>query len=86
MTSDTAVVLSPHSFKILEAVLRCARPIDELIEVLYADRGDGGPDTARECIITAVTKINKAINPMGWAVRNNSKGMGTHLYRLEHHA
>jgi len=84
MTSEHAVVLSPHAFKILEAVMRCARPIDDLIDVLYSERRDGGPDTARECVITSVTRINKAINPMGWAVRNHSRGMGTHLYRLEH--
>jgi DNA-binding response OmpR family regulator len=41
---------------------------DNLVDFVYGDRLDGGPENAAQCIQTYVSKANRKIRPLGWSV------------------
>jgi DNA-binding response OmpR family regulator len=41
---------------------------DQIVDSVYRDRSDGGPDSARNCVQSSITRIRKKIEPLGWEV------------------
>lgn len=56
------VELSPLQFNIINAVRRRARTNTDLIELLYSDRSDGGPDTAKNVIHVTIHAMNRKLS------------------------
>jgi DNA-binding winged helix-turn-helix (wHTH) protein len=51
-----------------------------LIDHVYGDRPDGGPDTASDCIRMTIWNLRRRLAPFGWTISDSRKGGG---YRLE---
>lgn len=52
-----------------------------IVEELYGDRPDGGPDTAEKVVESHISKLRKRIKPRGWTIRC-SKFDGYRLVRV----
>ena len=66
------VHLTPQQARIYERVRKAGKwgiRSDDLIDWLYADREDGGPDSAVKVLHCQVSKMNKRLKPFGKAVR-----------------
>lgn len=74
--------LSKLERAILDTVVRRpGLPSVEIAARIYADRPDGGPLTANNCVTVAVVRANRKLRPLGLQLRAG-RGAG-HGYRLE---
>jgi DNA-binding response OmpR family regulator len=72
-------VSSPTRNTILEMLARnIGRPVrrDTMIDRLYGDRPDGGPDAASSILMVQVSRLRREIEPFGWTVSNGKGGAG----------
>ncbi len=59
-------------------------PMGALIDALYANDPNGGPEQASNVIIVRVSQLRKKLMPYGWTVSSGVDGPGSHAgYRLE---
>lgn len=66
--------LWPQGYWLAVAVLVAPRfSVDDAIELLYADRGDGGPITARNAVAKLMTVARRVIAPLGINVITHGK-------------
>ena len=70
------VELSPLQYKIMQAVRRRSLTNEELIDVVYNDRADGGPDTAKNCIHVLTAGMNRKLKRIN--LRVGSERVGPH--------
>jgi len=77
----------PQHRVIAEALIKAyPRPLsrDRLIELLYGDDPDGGPEGAGNIVTVRIAHLRKELAPMGWTVNCNGRGRGyVGSYRLE---
>jgi hypothetical protein len=71
--------LSPLRTRLFEIVQRAgdngiATP--DLVNLLYAEHPDGGPDSAGQVVRTLICKINKRLKPRGYEIKGRSYGRG----------
>jgi len=55
---------------------------EHIVDFLYGDRPDGGPNTAKYCVESSITWIRKKIKPFGWEIRSE-RFVGYRLVRIE---
>lgn len=77
------VELSPIQYQIMQAVRRRNRTNEELVEFIYADRSDGGPDTAKNCIHVAIAAMNKKLKRINLKVGSERVGPHTPIKLME---
>jgi DNA-binding response OmpR family regulator len=41
---------------------------DQIVDSVYRDHPDGGPESARNCVQSSLTHIRKKIEPLGWEI------------------
>jgi hypothetical protein len=78
------VPLTPLQFKIYDAVWRSKYGIDSrtLIDRIYADRIDGGPDNPRNAICVTIKNMNLRLATVGQSIGGTTRGRGS-VYRLQ---
>lgn len=69
-------------FEIVEAAGKRGISSPDLLEKLYADREDGGPLFAKECMYTTINRINKKIARSGKRIERKTKNGVTGIYVL----
>lgn len=72
-------VSSPTRNTILSMLIRSiGRPVlrDAMIDRLYGDRADGGPERAANIIMVQVSRLRREIEPFGWTITNGKGGAG----------
>lgn len=57
-------------------------PAEHLVEVLYADDPEGGPQTAFNCLANQLGRINRSLRVHGLEVRAPHRGPGGEHRRL----
>jgi DNA-binding response OmpR family regulator len=56
---------------------------DALIDHLYSDDPDGGPDTADGLLSVVIFRLKQSIEPFGWTITSIGRGSGNKAsYRL----
>jgi DNA-binding response OmpR family regulator len=68
------VALSPHMFRIALCLTVAASQgmslsTDDMIEVLYGDHDDGGPETADNVVSVNVCRLRKRLAPLGMTIQ-----------------
>jgi hypothetical protein len=81
---DIGIELSPRRRELLEIVYRAGRygiATERVIELLYGNDPNGGPENARKTVHIRVCQLNKLLAPRGWRIY----GRGAHngFYILE---
>lgn len=57
--------------------------VNDIVREIYADRMDGGPLTARECVNAYIKRLNCKLADRGRVVKaSNTRGKGS-IYRVE---
>ena len=81
--SSLPVYLPPTQAKIYRMVQAAPEVINgwRLVELLYRDRADGGPEFALDCVHGAIRLLNKKLKPVGQRVRADRRGPGA-TYRI----
>lgn len=57
-----------------EVILRLSQaqgrivPMHQIVDFLYGDEEDGGPEDARNCAQVHITKVRRKISPLGWVI------------------
>jgi hypothetical protein len=76
--------LTPLQFRIYDVVRRspCGINVHNLVDKVYADRADGGPDTAMAVVRSLIWKINTVLAPTGARIRGTSTGRSS-VYKLQ---
>jgi hypothetical protein len=74
--------LTPLQARIYGIILKGPISVAGLTEVVYADRLDGGPATARNTISVTIHYANQRLAPVHQRIVS-TKGHGS-VYRLEH--
>lgn len=77
--SVSDAISSPTRNAILEMLARSiGRPVrrDAMIDRLYGDRADGGPDRAVNILMVQVSRLRREIEPFGWTISNGRGGSG----------
>ncbi|MCJ8518989.1 hypothetical protein ABID21_001894 [Pseudorhizobium tarimense] len=49
---------------------------DRILDRLYGDRADGGPDTGDHVVKAMVSQLRRQIEPFGWTVTGSRGGSG----------
>ena len=49
---------------------------DSIIDAVYGNRADGGPETASTTIQVQVCQLRRIIEPFGWTISNSRGGAG----------
>lgn len=79
------LTLTPVQRHILELVQRAGShgiSSRAIVDTLYADDPDGGPEHALRCVYVQVVNLNHQLRPKGFEVRGNVPGQwGTYVYR-----
>ena len=58
--------------------------LDHLVDRLYGDDIDGGPDDPKQVIRAHVVRLRKKLPKYGWTIPKNNSGRGVNgTYRLE---
>jgi hypothetical protein len=72
-------------FKIFDEVRRHPHGIDtpKLVDCIYADRIDGGPDSALKTIHVMVWQLNRKLAKAGLRVANTARSGGGGVYKLQ---
>jgi hypothetical protein len=78
------VPLTPLQFKIYDAVRRSKHGLGSraLIDRVYADRIDGGPDNPINTICQTIKNMNARLAVVGQRVHGTTRGVGS-VYRLQ---
>lgn len=79
--------LGIKSLRVVDALYR-AKPrmvaIEALIDQLYWDDPNGGPDNAAASVVVMVSKLRRKLRTIGWTITDSRMGRGTPgRYRLE---
>ncbi len=79
MVALRVLSLPPMQRRVLDIFLAAhPRPLmgDWLVERVYADDPDGGPDAAYTAVAVQINRLNKAIRPLGWEIKG-ARGPGS---------
>jgi hypothetical protein len=78
------VELQGLQFKIYDEVRRHPYGIEtpKLVDRIYADRIDGGPDSALKTIHVMVWRLNAKLRPAGQRIYGTARGTGS-VYKLQ---
>lgn len=77
------VHLSPLEYRIYDIVRKSKYgiPGPRLIDRVYADREDGGPDTAATSVYVTIKKANRKLKPAGIKIAGTTPGRGA-VYKI----
>lgn len=77
------IQLAPIQSRIYRAVQAAPDAIggQKLIEIVYSDRRDGGPESATACIHTLINQMNKRLAKVGEKLCADRRGAGA-TYRI----
>jgi len=78
---DETVHFTPSQQRIFDALRSRPRTCAELVDLLYAEREDGGPDFAATTVHVFVNQMRGKLKPHGMTIRSGG-GPGA-VYRLE---
>lgn len=82
----TSAPLGRVERRIVEALAR-AYPghisSDRLIDIIYGDKADGGPDNPRVIISVTMIRLRRKLPAFGWTIPKARSGPGTEGYHLE---
>lgn len=78
------VPLSPLQFKVYDIIRKSVHGITgpHLVDRVYADRSDGGPDFASVSVHVMIKRINDKLKPHGQRLGATNRGIGG-IFRLE---
>lgn len=78
------VPLTPMQLKIFNAVKRSPHGVggDRLVDVIYADRVDGGPEYARVSLSVLIINANARLKAAGVEITTRVNGRRSLFYRL----
>lgn len=75
-----------HQARVFEAFSRrVGRPFtkESLIQTMYGDRSDGGPETADNIVSIQVLRLRTFLEQYGWTITSEGRGRGNKVfYRL----
>ncbi len=80
---ETPIYLPPLKAKIYRAVKNAPAVINgpRLVDILYADRHDGGPENPLDCIHVLIRGANKQLAAIGEKIKADRRGPGA-TYRI----
>lgn len=75
--------MTPSQARVYSMVRKAPAVINgwRLVELMYADRVDGGPEFALDCVHAIIRTLNKRLKPIGERVRADKRGPGA-TYRI----
>lgn len=83
----TSAPLAPQQRKIVAALARVYPRFlgkEAVIDAVYGDDPDGGPETVETIIKARISQTRSVIGKFGWTISNAQSGRGSHgRYRLE---
>ena len=82
MKDGRMVKLTALQYLLVSAVRRCGLTLDELVNVAYGQRVDGGPETAFNVVLVSLSQANKRLQKLGVAVKAERRGSGQTPYRI----
>ena len=82
MKDGRMVKLTGLQYLLVSAVRRRGLTLDELIDVAYSQRADGGPETAASVIHVSLSNANQRLQKLGVAVKAERYGSGQTPYRI----
>jgi hypothetical protein len=82
----TSAVMGPIERRIVEALVRAyPRSItrDRMVDIVYADERDGGPDRAQVIMSILMGRLRPKLVQFGWTIPKARSGKGSEGYHLE---
>jgi DNA-binding response OmpR family regulator len=87
LESLASAPLAKLEHRIIDAMVRAyPRSVTRagLVDVLYFDDPDGGPDSAENIVAVMMVRLRKKLPPYGWTIPNCRSGSGNYgRYKLE---
>lgn len=80
--NGTSVRLSPTQYRIIFILRDRLLSMRDLIDAVYADDPDGGPDNAKNTLLVTEANMNKRLLPLGIRVGADRRGNQAALHGI----
>jgi len=77
LTSTVSLTFAPRQQKVYDLIRRAGKTgltPNQLVDRVYGNDPDGGPDDPYRCVMVAISQVNSKIRPLGMEIRRRGWG------------